>query len=229
MTTITFETVSTAADNLVANGEKPTLASVRTALGGGSYSTISPLLKQWREQQMIEKTSAPIIESAPEEVTEQAKNFGDKVWQVALELANARLATEREALEKTRLALEDERNEAAELSDSLAEELESMTAERDQLQQDLNAQHKELVNSQEQAAASALEMQKLEHLLQSEAVEKKAALERSTELSKLLSLEQTARSKAETESKAAGELAAELRGRLSELEKQVKLNQTPKN
>lgn len=37
-------------DQLAAQGIKPTLIRVRTELGGGSFSTINPLLQQWKEE-----------------------------------------------------------------------------------------------------------------------------------------------------------------------------------
>lgn len=37
-------------DQLTAQGVKPTLIRVRSALGGGSFSTINPLLQQWKEE-----------------------------------------------------------------------------------------------------------------------------------------------------------------------------------
>jgi hypothetical protein len=37
-------------EHLAAQGIKPTLIRVRTELGGGSFSTINPLLQQWKEE-----------------------------------------------------------------------------------------------------------------------------------------------------------------------------------
>lgn len=44
--------IRAAADRLKAAGKKPTLKAVREALGGGSYATIQPVLKAWRDDQM---------------------------------------------------------------------------------------------------------------------------------------------------------------------------------
>ena len=41
MVTITAETVAAAADRLQGDGTNPTQSAVRTALGGGSFSTIA--------------------------------------------------------------------------------------------------------------------------------------------------------------------------------------------
>ena len=48
---VTREQVWQAADSLSKAGQKPTLAAVRE-LVGGSYSTLSPLLCEWRERPM---------------------------------------------------------------------------------------------------------------------------------------------------------------------------------
>ena len=54
MVTITAETVAAAADRLHGDGTNPTRkrsAPRLTALGGGSFSTIGPLLHKWRDNQ----------------------------------------------------------------------------------------------------------------------------------------------------------------------------------
>lgn len=50
----TSRSIRAAADRLKAAGKKPTLKAVREALGGGSYATIQPALKAWRDDQMAE-------------------------------------------------------------------------------------------------------------------------------------------------------------------------------
>lgn len=44
--------IEAAADHLKASGQKVTLKAVRDALGGGSYSTINPVLQVWREKEL---------------------------------------------------------------------------------------------------------------------------------------------------------------------------------
>ena len=45
---ITRERIWTAADQLDAEGDRPTLAAIRKKLGGGSYSTISEAMRPCR-------------------------------------------------------------------------------------------------------------------------------------------------------------------------------------
>ncbi len=45
-------------NQLAEQGIKPTLIRVRSELGGGSFSTINPLLKQWKEDRKMSDTHA---------------------------------------------------------------------------------------------------------------------------------------------------------------------------
>ncbi|WP_241165950.1 DNA-binding protein, partial [Serratia marcescens] len=91
---------------------------------GGSYTTISPALNEWKARQAT--AAAPLREPAPQAVADRLAELGADVWAVALDLANARLAVEREALEKARAELEADRNEATELADKLASDVEAL-------------------------------------------------------------------------------------------------------
>ena len=77
-------------------GSLPMLAAVRAAVGGGSYTTINEALKEWKAKQQA--AVMPLREPAPEGIRKRLDEVGAEVWAIALELANARLTTEREAL-----------------------------------------------------------------------------------------------------------------------------------
>lgn len=135
--TISKQQIFAAADVIDATGKKPTLKLVRDELGGGSYSTISPVLTEWKANGAVK--NAPIQVAAPQSITDLLSGLGSEMWSAALELANGRLSSEREALEDVRRRLEAEKAEAVELADQLSIELESMTATR-------SAQNAELTN-----------------------------------------------------------------------------------
>ena len=120
---VTKEQIFSAADELAAAGQKPTLEAIRQRTGG-SYTTISPALNEWKARQAT--AAAPLREPAPQAVADRLAEVGAEVWGIALELANARLASEREALEKARADLEADRAEATELADRLAAEVEEL-------------------------------------------------------------------------------------------------------
>jgi chromosome segregation ATPase len=119
---ITKEQIFAVADELDAAGQSPTLAAVRKAVGGGSFTTLSEAMTEWKARKAAKET--PLREPAPAVLCERLTAFGAELWAAALELANARLASEREALETARVQLQAEKTEAAELADQLAAELE---------------------------------------------------------------------------------------------------------
>lgn len=134
---ITKEDIYAAADALVSEGKNPTLANVRKALGGGSFTTISEGVAAWKEDRMAQP--APLHEPPPAAVAEKFSGLLAEVWAVALGMANARLASEREALEAARVELEDERRQAAELAAQVSADLDQANQERERLASALDA------------------------------------------------------------------------------------------
>jgi chromosome segregation ATPase len=119
---ITKDQIFAAADEIDAAGQNATLAAVRKALGGGSFTTISEGMAEWKARKAAKET--PLREPAPSAVADRLAELGTEIWSCALELANGRLASEREALEAARLQLEADKAEAAELADQVTAELE---------------------------------------------------------------------------------------------------------
>ena len=123
---ITTQDIHAAADRLAAEGQQPTLAAVRSALGGGSFTTISEAMKVWKAAQ--QSATAPIREVAPAAVAERMAEVAGEVWSIAQGMANDRLASEREALDAARQEMEQAQAEAAELADQLASDLDTAKA-----------------------------------------------------------------------------------------------------
>ena len=113
------------ADELDANGQNPTLALVRKKLGGGSYTTISEAMTEWKARKSAKETRT-LREPAPPSVVDRLGELGADIWAIALELAQGRFAAEREMLEATRTSLETAKAEAAELADQFSSELDAM-------------------------------------------------------------------------------------------------------
>jgi chromosome segregation ATPase len=124
------------ADELDAAGHNPTLASVRKALGGGSFTTISQAMAEWRARKAAKET--PVREAAPQAITALLEQLGTDIWTQALQICNGRLSTEREALENDRQAIEAQRQEAADLADQLSSELEAARQEATNLRKQLD-------------------------------------------------------------------------------------------
>jgi len=58
---ITREEIFRIADEIDATGQSPTLAAVRKALGGGSFTTISSAMGEWK----VRKTAKALTQSEP--------------------------------------------------------------------------------------------------------------------------------------------------------------------
>ena len=123
---ITKDQIWAAADELDGAGKPPTLAAVRKAVGGGSFTTIQDAMTEWKAKRQAKE--APIKEPAPQALTDRLSEVGAEIWSMALQLANARLAADRETLEAERVQMEADRQEAADLADQLNEELDAAKA-----------------------------------------------------------------------------------------------------
>uniref|UniRef100_UPI003A907DCA DNA-binding protein n=1 Tax=Salmonella enterica TaxID=28901 RepID=UPI003A907DCA len=140
---ITTEQIMKAADELDREGQNPTLTRVRKKTGGGSFTTISEVMIEWRAQK---SRSAPAHEPAPQAVTDRLAAFGDDIRTLALEIADARFTGEREALEKSRQETEEARPEATALADQLTAELAQVRAHIVSLEEQLVAAGKEVTS-----------------------------------------------------------------------------------
>lgn len=156
---ITKDQIFAAANELDAAGQNPTLAAVRKVVGGGSFTTISEAMSEWRASKTAQ--AAPMREPAPQAVTDKLAELGADLWGVALEMANTRLAAEREALEGVRVEMEAARQEAAELADQLTVELDetksrlaSIEAAEAAARSEADALRDELATMRERAATA---------------------------------------------------------------------------
>ena len=152
-----------AAEAVATRGENPTLTSVRTELGGGSYSTISPVLRAWKAAQA--RDDEPVREPLPDRIHEAAVAGAGEIWRAALELASERLGAERAALDATRVELDDAMTEATTTADELATQLEQTqsaaqaaaeTAARTEaeLREALDAERSQRVTAEQQGAVA---------------------------------------------------------------------------
>jgi chromosome segregation ATPase len=133
----TKDEIWAAAQALADAGERPTLAAVRKAVGGGSFTTISEAMTEWRARQEQPKVA---VDPAPERIGVQAAELANSLWAQASALAHEKLQAERAALEASRQEIEQERTEAAELADSLSVELDQARGEIQALEAKLAAQ-----------------------------------------------------------------------------------------
>ena len=202
MSTDTKARIFAAADEISAAGQNPTFAAIRKHLGGGSFSTISDAMAEWKAAKATK--SVPVQEPIPPAISEKLDNLGSAVWSIAIEMANARLSAERETLEAARMETDAARQEAAQLADQLTVELETaqkqiatIEAERTVLQATVKELQSSIVTSQSRA---------------------ETAEARANELRQELDRAHDGRDKAVSEAATAREEAAELRGQLKAAE-----------
>ena len=106
---ITEDSVISAAEELFAAGIKPSMAAVRKKLGSGSFATISPILRKWREDR--ESSQVTKVEM-PSDLTAALDKFGSQVWTVATGIATEQLDKIREEARNAVDVANSERNEA---------------------------------------------------------------------------------------------------------------------
>ena len=148
---ITKKAIFDAADALDAGGQRPTLAALRKAVGGGSFTTISEAMKEWWALRALRE--APAHEPAPPVVGERLGEVADEIWALALQVANERLAGERAAFDAARAQAEDEKLEAVELADAVSGELELLQGKLSALENAERTARQEAVALREELAA----------------------------------------------------------------------------
>lgn len=163
----TEERIIEVAEKLEAEGVNPTQVTVREALGGGSFATIGPVLKKWKESKKEDGHLAEV--QVPEAITERLEQLQGAIWQAAVEEADRRLMAEREALHQAQeqaaaevrehldsiAALEAEAGDYQRKIETLEEVSGSLDADRQNALTEL-AQVKDQAESDRHAAAEAI-------------------------------------------------------------------------
>src|SRR5260370_18367024 len=108
---ITKDQIWAAADELDQTGKAPEVGAVRKGVGGGSITTIQDAMTEWKVKRQAKE--APIKEPTPQALADRLGEVGAEIWSMALQLANARLAADRETLEAERVEMEADRQGAA--------------------------------------------------------------------------------------------------------------------
>jgi hypothetical protein len=159
-TGVTLVDITRAADQLLAEGERPTIESVRRVLGTGSPATVNSLLKQYFLTLPTRLNLPASIASAAAELYEKIRGaaletVGDE--RVALE---RQMAAEREQLAQERRAFESERTELRALAAGLKADVDRLQdMQRQQalkiinLENDLASQTTRATTAEAQASA----------------------------------------------------------------------------
>lgn len=206
MALVTKQSVFDAANALKDKGQKPTIDAIRKTLGGGSFSPISELLKEWRATETANQAAAPIVEQAPAALQERFGAVLASAWADALALANDRLESERQALATTREALEADKAEAVAFANSLEADLEAAQLTIRQLTDAAAAGEKKHADQLATATADAAQ---LREMLDQVEADHQATAAAKTELAQVLDVTRKQQDSAQAEiARLAGELAA---------------------
>lgn len=144
---ITTEQIIETANQLQAQGIKPTQTNVREKLGGGSFTTIAEALRLWRAEQ--DKTTQLQAVVIPSDITDKTSLLVAQIWETAQNLANDRLVAEREALSHKEALINAEIDESNKIIETLETEQAELTNQLDTLNNDnslLNTKNNELEN-----------------------------------------------------------------------------------
>lgn len=120
--------VSAAAEKLLEGGIKVTIEGLQKQLiadrgQAGSYSDLGPLLKDWKIAKGAGATAEPIRIEVPASIREKSEVATVEMWAVATQMANEKLASEREAMDAERKSLQSDVAEGLAALDIKQEEL----------------------------------------------------------------------------------------------------------
>ena len=120
ISSITRDTVFAVANKLHAAGIKPTYPLIIKELGGGSNVTVSPHIKEWKDEQKQNLIDAAT--EIPPRLIANRDAFFANVWREATNLANEKLVAEQAVMEATKIAMNESLSEAhQELKDKNAD------------------------------------------------------------------------------------------------------------
>lgn len=192
---ITTQDIHAAADKLAEQDIKPTLAKVRDALGGGSFTTISDAMATWRQEQQADQKLQQV--DLPSSINERLQALGAEMWQSANSIANERLAAERDALAVAQVAAQQELDEHK-------ESIKTLEHEQAELLEQLDLEQSKAAQATDDAiqSRSALETAAAQHSADLDAIKQQLS-----DTQHKLELEQQ---KLSTAQKAADDLRAKL-------------------
>lgn len=162
MSVSTQERVFQAADELLAQGVKPSQQLIREKIGRGSATTIHRALNEWwhnlgRRLVRHEEDSGDI--PAP------VRLAFIELWQIACKQANLLQKQQNDAISASanseRQALQDEKNRFIERAEKLSEQLSTAYERIDKLQEELQSQQKLYLNQEKQLYMKSAELDKV--------------------------------------------------------------------
>lgn len=158
---VSQEAVFAAAEALAAKNIKPTLDAIRSEVGG-SYNTLSPFLKAWRNQQT---SQAAAVLDMPDAVLSHVKGVAGELWKVASDEAAKRTRTIEETAEQRAADAESEAAELALAVQRLETELATAQAATETKAKELEHVTQTLTRLKEEAARDHAQLEATRDML----------------------------------------------------------------
>ncbi len=133
MATNQQEIIEQAERILAETGKMPTVEAVRNAVGGGSFSTLNPILREWRQQHQ----ATPAAEDIPARVRNALEQAAGGLWNAFRSEIEERIGAARQQAEERALEAESERDQALEEVTRLETALEDLRTQGEQVREDL--------------------------------------------------------------------------------------------
>lgn len=123
-----------AANEMADAGQVPGLEAVKQKVGG-SYTTITRALREWRKERDQQQAA---VDAPPEAVSELAQRLAGDLWKAATAEAQMGLTAAREALNADNRRLQEEMAEVLRSADSMATQIAELQSRAGDLQSKLD-------------------------------------------------------------------------------------------
>ncbi|MGZ8941219.1 MAG: DNA-binding protein [Methylobacter sp.] len=123
---ISKQDIIEAAEKLLVAGVNPTMQAIRDELGSGSFATISPILREWRDSK---QQRATVAIDMPGEAKAALERAGADFWRIITSLATERLTKVQEEAEAAISSANADRDEVLREIELLEGEIEQKNAE----------------------------------------------------------------------------------------------------
>ncbi len=146
-----------AAETLITRGDDVTNKAVRDILGGTSFSHISPVMREWRQNQ--ERTKGTMLEM-PGILKTSLERFGAELWNAADSEARKKVELIQTASDKRITTVELELEEALKEIQSLEINNELLKDEKKKLANDIEDRKTALTNEEKTTQTLTIELEK---------------------------------------------------------------------
>lgn len=168
MVKITEKAVFAAARALQDEGKRVTGNNVREKLGGGSFTTITPILARWRDEEAEKQALATEI---PDGLSDAVDDFARRLWLEATRIADKRVEAAEKSARECEASLKD-------ITESLEAEIVRLEAENDTASKNLDHMQAELTDEKARVTAAQISAAESEAVRNEQAGQLKNALEK---------------------------------------------------